>query len=132
MDLSQMLEKINQDRNSPFIAIYNYINEGKLEEAITRIQNYFNCNEETAKEFLVGFRKRYYDTLKEECYSQLTPEEIARNNAEALDLFVNKPKCPTCGSTNIKKISDFTQLSDTFAFQGHYKQFRCKNCGYKW
>ena len=57
---------------------------------------------------------------------------VAKANAEALDLFVNKPKCPTCGSTNIKKISDFTQLSDTFAFQGHYKQFRCKNCGYKW
>lgn len=47
-----------------------------------------------------------------------------------------QPKCPTCGSTNIRKISDLRRgihgvawglLSTTAR-----SQFECKNCGYKW
>ena len=47
----------------------------------------------------------------------------------------NTPKCPTCGSTNIHKISDLRRgvhglawgiLSNTAR-----SQFECKNCGYK-
>lgn len=51
-------------------------------------------------------------------------------------LKANLPKCPTCGSTNIQKISDLRRgvhavawglLSNTVR-----SQFECKNCGYKW
>lgn len=48
----------------------------------------------------------------------------------------NIPKCPTCGSTNIQKISTtkkamgslFVGLLSTDA----RNQFECNNCGYKW
>lgn len=48
----------------------------------------------------------------------------------------NVPKCPTCGSTNIKKIST-TNRTISVATAGLAsskigKQFECKNCGYKW
>ena len=41
----------------------------------------------------------------------------------------NVPKCPTCGSTNIKKISSlaFGLFSKTAR-----SQFECLNCHYKW
>ncbi len=48
----------------------------------------------------------------------------------------NKPKCPTCQSTNIKKISALNRGASIAIF-GLFsskinKQFECENCGYKW
>lgn len=48
----------------------------------------------------------------------------------------NIPKCPTCQSTNIKKISALKRETHGFLFGIFSKtatsQFECENCGYKW
>lgn len=48
----------------------------------------------------------------------------------------NIPKCPTCGSTNIQKISTTRRLVTTGLFglasSNVGKTMLCKNCGYKW
>lgn len=48
----------------------------------------------------------------------------------------NQPKCPTCGSTNIKKISAVSKAGGMFMFGIFSKtaksQFQCEDCGYKW
>ena len=48
----------------------------------------------------------------------------------------NTPKCPTCNSTNIKKISSLSRAAHGYAFGLFSKtarsQFCCQNCGYKW
>ena len=46
------------------------------------------------------------------------------------------PKCPTCGSPDIEKISS-TSKAVSFALFGIFSnkvkhQFKCKNCGYEW
>lgn len=48
----------------------------------------------------------------------------------------NVPKCPTCGSTNVERIST-AQKAFGFAMVGLFssnlgKTMHCKNCGYKW
>lgn len=47
-----------------------------------------------------------------------------------------QPKCPTCSSTNIQKISDLSKATHALAFGLFSKtarsQFCCKDCGYKW
>lgn len=47
-----------------------------------------------------------------------------------------KPKCPTCGSTNVEKISTLNRAVSIgivgLASDKIGKQFQCKNCGYKW
>lgn len=47
-----------------------------------------------------------------------------------------KPKCPTCSSTNIKRISSFKRGVHGLAWgllsKTARSQFECKNCGYKW
>lgn len=48
----------------------------------------------------------------------------------------NIPKCPTCGSTNVERIST-AQKAFGFALVGLFssnlgKTMHCKNCGYKW
>lgn len=48
----------------------------------------------------------------------------------------NIPHCPTCGSTNIKKISVTSKAVGAGLFGLFSKtarsQFECKDCGYKW
>lgn len=48
----------------------------------------------------------------------------------------NVPRCPTCGSTNVEKIST-AKKAFGFAMVGLFssnlgKTMHCKNCGYKW
>ena len=48
----------------------------------------------------------------------------------------NLPKCPTCGSLNVKKISAVSKVAGASIFGLFSKtarsQFCCRNCGYKW
>ena len=48
----------------------------------------------------------------------------------------NQPKCPTCGSTNIEKISVGKKMKGSFLFgvfsSDVRNQMHCKDCGYKW
>lgn len=48
----------------------------------------------------------------------------------------NIPKCPTCGSTNIKKISAGSRWLSTGLFgissSKMGKSMECRHCGYKW
>lgn len=46
-------------------------------------------------------------------------------------------KCPTCGSTNVEKISGASKVGKTVTFGvlaagSISKTFHCKNCGYRW
>ncbi len=50
---------------------------------------------------------------------------------------VNVPKCPTCSSTKVEKISLKSKvgaglLVGVFALGKISKTFKCNNCGYKW
>ncbi len=49
---------------------------------------------------------------------------------------LNKPKCPTCQSTNLKKISATSKVMNTAMFgifgTKRHKTFHCNNCGYEW
>lgn len=48
----------------------------------------------------------------------------------------NIPKCPTCGSTNIKKISASRKMLGAIGFgllsKTARSQWECNNCGNKW
>lgn len=48
----------------------------------------------------------------------------------------NIPKCPTCQSTNIKRVSGTSKAVSVAMFgllsQKVKKQFHCNNCGYEW
>ena len=103
------------------------INTGDIDGAVKYVQDYFQCDEETAKEAIEIRRK----TLGK----PLSPEQQAHNQAVAREAL-NKPKCPTCSSTNIKKISALSKVAGASMFGLFSKtarsQFQCNNCGYKW
>lgn len=64
------------------------------------------------------------------------PKIYGRNYVNNNTQQQNIPKCPTCGSTNIKKISDTAKVAGALMFgllsKTAKSQFKCNNCGYKW
>ena len=64
--------------------------------------------------------------LKMSQFRQSTPQKSTSNT----------PKCPTCGSPNIKKISATKRWVSTGLFglasSDVGKTMQCENCGYKW
>lgn len=62
------------------------------------------------------------------------PVAVVESKKEVLD---NLPKCPTCSSTNIQKISGGSKamkvaLFGIFAAGAVSKTFKCNKCGYQW
>lgn len=75
----------------------------------------------------------------QECWDRRV-EMIYNHNNELLRndkvKQTNVPKCPTCKSTNIKRVSGTSKAISVAMFgflsQKVKKQFHCDNCGYEW
>ncbi len=69
-------------------------------------------------------------------YNEALERMRASNRVRRERIEASKPKCPTCGSTNISKISATSKALGAIGFgllsKTAKSQFKCKNCGYKW
>ena len=140
MTPQEIVNKIDSPE-TPF-KVYYTINElldnDKENDVIIYLQNYFKCTEDIAIATLTLYKETIYTGHKEvveKNIASLTPEQIAYNNAVARE-WQNKPKCPTCQSTNVQKIGT-GERAVSVAVLGIFskkinKSFKCKNCGYTW
>ncbi len=141
MTPQQIVDTINSPRTSDTIyyALKKFLDENKVAEAISYIQDSFGCDEETAKNTLLLYKEQIYDELKKfikETVSSLSPAQIAYNNAVAGELQ-NVPTCPICRSTNLKKISGLSKVGSiavwgVFAAGRTSKTWHCNHCGSEW
>ena len=141
MTPQQIVDKINNPRTSDtiFHALNKLLDQNKVSEAISYIQDSFGCDEETAKNTLLLYKEQIYDELKKiikETVSSLSPAQIAYNNAVAGELQ-NVPTCPICQSTNLKKISGLSKVGSiavwgVFAAGRTSKTWHCNHCGSEW
>ncbi|MGN1136013.1 MAG: hypothetical protein ACI4SF_07320 [Oscillospiraceae bacterium] len=77
------------------------------------------------------YNKRLKEEQRRKDHSFYLNQQRAKNPPSG-----NVPKCPTCGSTNVDKISTLNRAV-SIGFLGLAsdkigKQFSCKDCGYKW
>jgi len=79
--------------------------------------------------------------FNQECWDRREAfKEIQKHNNELLENDkinqTNTPKCPTCNSTNLKKITATSKVINTAMFgifgTKRHKTFHCNNCGYEW
>lgn len=141
MTAQEIVDILNNNGHENYSFCYNLeklIDNDNIEEAINCIQDKFHCDQETANEGFVLFKKQIYTEVKRieaESRASLTPQQIVHANAVARE-WQNKPKCPTCTSTNIKKISTTSKVMNTATFgilgTKRHKTFHCNNCGYEW
>lgn len=109
---------------------------GELDQdGIEFIQKLTNSSYEDVIKIWYELKKDYGSKKTNPFFPDLTPQQIAQANAQAQELL-NKPKCPTCGSTNIKKIGGVERGASIWAFgifsKKINKTFKCCNCGYTW
>ena len=64
---------------------------------------------------------------------------VAANSSQqqSSSVKINIPKCPTCGSTNVEKISAGSKVGKAVLFGilaagAISKTYKCKNCGHQW
>lgn len=139
MTIQEMVDAINSPKNcsfSFFCKLEELTDQNNTKEAIKCIKDHFNCDEEIAMQVFNGYKNQIYNECKKiENENPLSPEQIAYNNMVAKELL-NKPKCPTCQSTNLKKISTTSKVVNTTMFgllgTKRHKTFHCNNCGYEW
>lgn len=69
-------------------------------------------------------------------YKKVLDQKCCICRSKLIELTENTPKCPTCQSINIKKISTARKAVHGAAFgifsKTAFSQFECCNCGYKW
>lgn len=76
-----------------------------------------------------------YDTkIKAEIQGKLDEERRKAEEEAAKPVYT--PKCPTCGSPDIEKISGTSKVVDAVVWgiwsKKAGKTFKCRNCGYEW
>lgn len=84
-----------------------------------------------------GIKKENAVMIYSECLNCKAPtfleskDEVPQNRKP-----LNIPKCPTCGSINVEKISMNRKVGGAMLFGLFSSDVRntmhCKNCGYKW
>lgn len=83
------------------------------------------------------FNQYLFEHREEDMFNKkMSDRAKLAHGASILEEKSRVPKCPTCGSTNIQKISTTRRLVTTGLFglasSNVGKTMLCKNCGYKW
>ena len=126
MTVDEVLEKIKQAKTSNdkrFLNMHMSLYLGMKDQCIGYIQDISDCDFDIASQV--------YDIKLEDFKKQIEKNEKARKENEK---YI--PKCPTCGSPDIKKITGGKRWVTTGIFglgsSNLGKTLECNNCGYKW
>ena len=113
--------------------ILYFIGSDDTEEGIKYIQKITHCSLNDAKLLWVDLKCQMGNDIKE--LFTITPQKKAELEAEKR-AEVNKPKCITCGSTNIRKMGTVERGASIVTFGVFSKKinktFKCNNCGMTW
>lgn len=125
---------------------------GKVEN-LEDIQNLIDENELTGKITLTMYEKYGWDIQDAILFEEVIKfnnneipadyneclERMRNHNARSVEIATaNKPKCPTCGSYSISKITVTKKATKTFLFgifgamDDAGKTWKCNKCGSKW
>ncbi|MFR2491760.1 MAG: hypothetical protein ACLS9B_14705 [Coprococcus comes] len=131
--------------------VYKYVRKMQFENAINFIMDKTGCEQSEAqgvvddlKDMMLHYRDSSVQArkIKDTCNNQRKqinphsqPTKLS-TSTQTTQQSSNVPHCPTCGSTNIKKISATSKVVGAGLFGLFSKtarsQFECKDCGYKW
>ena len=102
-----------------------------------RIANRFDSRYEIICKYQVPEIYEYNEQKSQQEYEVLQCQaKQKRIEKECTEKESHIPTCPTCGSTNIRKISITSKAVGVallgFASKTIGKTYKCKNCGYYW
>lgn len=147
MDMLKLCKNCREKLEEPFYGYISFVNEEDFECPICRnklintnitIEDYqvidSISDDITFLEAMIELKKKdpiEYQLKMSQFKVNLKQQESSKKVEED-----NRPKCPTCGSTNIEKISLGKKAVGGALFglfsSNVRKSMHCKSCGYKW
>ena len=110
--------------------VFQFVKEGNLRKAIIYMEQETGCSKDEAYKVYKELRQMINPKPLSQEESTLVKKQHDQKR------IINQPKCPTCGSTNIEKISLTKKATGGLLFgifsSDVRKQMHCKDCGYKW
>lgn len=114
-------------------------NSTKIIDLQTSTEEWFKLNksqkENKIKECL-SVTNEQYELLQEAWVNNKTNITPIKQSPNTQTHKQNVPKCPTCGSTNVQKLSTTSKVVSLgllgLASKTVGKTYKCKNCGYHW
>ena len=108
--------------------LYRYMKAKNQIDGVKCIKQITGCNDQTCKEIYIDL----YELFSEKRREEINSFQPTIHKTQPLHL----PTCPTCGSTNVQKISGLSRAAHGYMFGLFSKtaksQFKCGSCGYKW
>lgn len=94
---------------------------------------------ENERDFMASIANKYGNNqFSYEMYDKWVRELHIKSNSTTTQSHQQKPvpKCPTCGSTDLRKITATEKATSSVLFglfgNKRKKQFHCNSCGYEW
>lgn len=125
------IELLDKDDFNTTLGEYYQMNHSQ------RVANRYNSQYEIVCKYQFPEIYEYNEQKSQQEYKALQRKAQQKMiEKEQIEKQQNTPKCPTCGSTNIEKIST-TKKAVGFVAVGIFssnfgKTMHCKQCGYKW
>ena len=125
------IELLDKDDFNTTLGEYYQMNHSQ------RVANRYNPQYEIVCKYQFPEIYEYNEQKSQQEYEALQRRaQQKRIEKERIEKQQNTPKCPTCGSTNIEKISTTKKALGFVAvgiFSSNFgKTMHCKQCGYKW
>ena len=121
IDLTDIENKITEEE----------LNSTKLWQIL---EEYYNADIATCSiiDDMFKFNNYKFPDNYQDLYDAMCESNVKRREEREANL----PKCPTCSSTNLKKISTTAKVANTalwgiFGTKRH-KTYHCNSCGYEW
>ena len=124
--------------NGKEIYLHFLLDNIEKKEKFDRLVRTIDCKGTTAIKIIkeVEETKKIPETLNFETRTQSLKRQEQEKLQRQQQEQANLPKCPTCGSTNIRKIGSVERGTSIVAFgifsKKINKTFKCGNCGYTW
>lgn len=117
--------------------VFKYVRKWEIKDAIQYLINETGCTEEEANDVVDEIKDLMKYSLKQSVNKHTYNHQSTQSSKQIQSTQTqNIPKCPTCGSTNIRKIKAGERTASIIGFgifsRKANKTWKCENCGYLW
>lgn len=117
--------------------VFKYIRKWEIKDAIQYLINETGCTEEEANDVVDEIKDLMKYSLKQSVNKHTYNHQSTQSSKLIQSTQTqNIPKCPTCGSTNIRKIKTGERTVSIIGFgifsRKANKTWKCENCGHLW
>ena len=111
----------------------DFVKCNRCNEELIDNEVYKKWNDNKRNEYMRKYKPMYKTKPSSVTVNKLS---VSIQHEQDITQQQNTPKCPTCGSTNVRPISA-TKKATGFVLAGVFssnfgKTMHCKQCGYKW